>query len=250
MGALHSIRDVDSATVAVPSQRGKSLVRRKYQQGYVFQRNRKKSDPWLPKEPAYVRFWRDVPGQAEFQHALLSLGICKTRTIAERTAAEKLEQVGVNSTQTFIESTSTITFKQQGEIWLKPLANRKRNPLEQTTIDTRQYAMDKWIYPFFEGYLLANVNNMAMKDFVDHISKLSAATIRDYSNIVKAVVASAINERGDSLFPRKWNEETRRSSDTSDNLLQLPRECPKSSKLPMDNSACSVRFWPGAGHSG
>ena len=61
--------------------------------------------------------------------------------------------------------------------------------------------MDKWIYPFFEGYLLADVNNMAMKGFVDHTSKLSAATIRDYSNIVKAVVASAIDEKGDSHEP-------------------------------------------------
>lgn len=45
MGTLHSIRDVDSAPVAVPSQEGKSLMRRKYQQGYAVQKNRKKSDP-------------------------------------------------------------------------------------------------------------------------------------------------------------------------------------------------------------
>ena len=50
--------------------------------------------------------------------------------------------------KTFIESTSNITFKQQAEIWLKSLANRKRNPLEQTTIDNRRYALDKWMCPF------------------------------------------------------------------------------------------------------
>jgi hypothetical protein len=111
----------------------------------------------------------------------MSLGICRTRTIAERAAAEKLEQLGINSTRTFIESTSTLTFKQQGEIWLKSLASRKRNPLEQTTI--------------------------VMKEFIEHISGLSPATIRDYSNMVKAVVASAINEDGECLFPRTWNEE-------------------------------------------
>ncbi len=137
-------------------------MRRKYQQGH------RKDDAWLPKEPVYVQFWADIPGQQKQRRHDLAIGICRTRTIAERTAAEKLEKLGINSTQAFIESTSTITFKQQGEIWLKSLANRKRNPLEQTTIDTRQYAMDKWIYPFFEGYLLADVNNMAMKDFVDH----------------------------------------------------------------------------------
>jgi len=118
-----------------------------------------------------------------------------------------LEQLGINSAQTFVETTSTITFKDQGPIWLKSLASRKRNPLEQTTIDTRRYALDKWIYPFFDGKRLSDVNNLAMKDFVEHISHLAPATIRDYSNIVKAVVASAINENGEQLFPRTWNEE-------------------------------------------
>lgn len=188
-------------------RRGKSLARRKHQQGYVFQKGRKRSDAWLPKEPAYVQFWRDVPGQAEPKKEKACLGICRTRTIAERAAAEKLEQLGINSAQTFIEATSTVSFKVQGEIWLKSLASRKRNPLEQTTIDTRRYALDKWIYPFFEGKLLADVNNLAMKDFVEHISNLAPATIRDYSNIVKAVVASAINENGEQLFQRTWNEE-------------------------------------------
>jgi hypothetical protein len=55
--------------------------------------------------------------------------------------------------------------------------------------------------------LLANVNNLAMRNFVEHISKLAPATIRDYSNIVKAIVASAVNAQGDELFPRTWKEE-------------------------------------------
>jgi hypothetical protein len=130
------------------------------------------------------------------------LGICKTRTIAERAAVEKLEQLGTNSAQTFIESTSNITFKQQAEIWLKSLANRKRNPLEQTTIDNRRYALDKWMCPFFGDKLLANIHNVAMKEFVDHITELSPATIRDYVNTAKSVVASARDREGKMLFPR------------------------------------------------
>ena len=183
------------------------MARRKYQQGYVFQKGRKRSNAWLPKEPAYVQFWRDTSGQVKPKKEKACLGICRTRTIAERAAAEKLEQLGINSARTFIEATSTVSFKVQGEIWLRSLANRKRNPVEQTTINTRRYALDKWIYPFFEGKLLADVNNLAMKDFVEHISELAPATIRDYSNIVKAVVASAINDKGEQLFPRTWNEE-------------------------------------------
>lgn len=154
-----------------------------------------------------MQFWRDLPGQPRQKRDIASLGICRTRTIAERAASKKLEQLGINSAQTFVETTSTITFKAQGQIWLKSLASRKRNPLEQTTIDTRRYALDKWVYPFFEGKLLSDVNNLAVKDFVEHISNLAPATIRDYSNIVRAVVASAVNENGEQLFLRTWNEE-------------------------------------------
>ena len=183
-------------------------MRRKYQQGNVLQKGRRRSEQWMPDEPAYVRFWEDIPGQPNSKRTYVPLGICRTRTIAERKAAEKLEQLGINSTQHFVEATSNITFKQRGEAWLKSLCRRKRNPLEQTTIDNRQYALDKWIYPFFEGRLLADVNNRAMKELVEKMAPaLSPASIRDYVNIVKSVVASAINEDGEELFPRKWNEE-------------------------------------------
>ena len=155
-----------------------------------------------------MQFRCDVPGRPDLKHHDLALGLCRTRTIAERRGAEKLEQLGINTAQQFIEATSTITFKQQGEIWLKSLANRKRNPLEQTTIDNRRYALDRWVYPFFEGRLLADVNNRSMKDLVETMAwKLSPASVRDYVNIVKGVVASAINEDGEELFPRTWNEE-------------------------------------------
>jgi len=182
-------------------------MRRNWQAGRVYQEGRKKSDPWLPTMVAYVQYWRDVPGQAEPKRGFVSLGVCRTRTIAVRKAAEKLEELGINSTQSFRESTSNITFQEQGEIWLQSLSNRKRNPLEQTTIDTWRYALDKWMYPFFGERYLADVTNLAMKEFVDHISLLAPATIRDYVNIVKAVVASARDVRGEPLFMRDWDDE-------------------------------------------
>jgi hypothetical protein len=98
-------------------------MRRKGQQGNVFQKNRRKSDRWLAGTPCYVQFWRDVPREPNSRREKVALGICRTRTIAERRAAEKLEQLGINSIQHFIEATSSITFRQQGEIWLKSLPN-------------------------------------------------------------------------------------------------------------------------------
>jgi len=183
-------------------------MRRKYQQGHVYQKGRQKSDPWLPERPAYVRFWRDVAGEADPRRKRIALGICRTRTTAERRAAERLEQLGINSTQQFIEATTSISFREQGEVWLKSLSRRKRNPLEETTIDNRRYAMDKWIYPFLAGRHLADINNRALKELVENMAPhLAAASIRDYLGIVKSVMASAINENGEELFPRKWNED-------------------------------------------
>jgi len=46
-----------------------------------------------------------------------------------------------------------------------------------------------------------------MKEFVDHIADLSPATIRDYVNVAKSVVASARDEEGKMLFLRTWDDE-------------------------------------------
>ena len=126
---------------------------------------------------------------------------------SQKAAAEKLEQLGINSTQTFIEATTNITFNEQAEIWLKECANRKKRPLEQTTLDTRRYALDKWMYPFFGDKLLANIHNAAMKEFVNHIADLSPATIRDYVNVAKSAVALARDAEGKVLFPREWDDD-------------------------------------------
>ena len=198
---------LDSALVAAPRRRGPSLARRTYQAGNVFQKGRSKSERWDENAPAYGRFWKDVPG-ATPRRLVIPLGICRTRSIAERKCMEEIERLGINSAQRFIESTSTVTFKDQAELWLKSLANRKRDPVEQTTVDNRRYALDKWLYPSLGELYLADVNNLALKTLVDSMAiSLSAASIRDYSNIVKAVVASALDEDGEERFPRKWNEE-------------------------------------------
>src|ERR1051325_1306023 len=221
---------LDSPAVAAPRRRGKSLARRRGQRGSVFQKGRKKNE-WAPHEPAYVRFWKDVPGIAEAKREVLPLGVYRTRTEAEREGAKWIDRLGINSIQHFIEVTSSTTFKQQGEWWLKSLAERKRNPLEQTTIDNRRYALDKWLYPFLQDRLLAELNNRTLKELVEKMAeKLAASSIRDYANIVKAVVASAIDENGEQLFPRKWNdgyidaplvEEQKQPSTTSEGMTKI-----------------------------
>ena len=184
------------------------MARRTYQAGSVFQKGRNKHQEWLPDVLAYGRFWKDVPGSPR-QRVVISLGVCRTRSIAIHKCSEHLQKLGIDSTRQFIESNYNVTFQDQGEIWLRTLASQKRKPIEQTTIDNRRYVLGKWLYPFFGSLPLADINNRMAKELVDHLATaeppLSAATIQGYLQIVKAVVASVVGDDGQELFPRKWN---------------------------------------------
>jgi hypothetical protein len=56
---------------------------------------------------------------------------------------------------------------------------------------------------------LDSIGNLALKNLGATMVKggLGASAIRSYTNAVKMVVASAVNEEGDALYPRKWNHE-------------------------------------------
>jgi hypothetical protein len=213
VGALSTgPRDCDSQptparlrAVAASRRRGPSLARRTYQAGNVYQKGKTQSDRWDSNAPAYGRFWKDFPGRRP-RRVTIPLGLCRTRSIAERKCADHIEGLGINSTRHQLQATSSTTFKEQAELWLRSLAKRKLDPVEHTTIDTRRYALDKWILPSLGDTCLADVNNFALKELVEKMAAaLSPASIRDYANIVKAVVASATDENGEERFPRKWN---------------------------------------------
>jgi len=56
---------------------------------------------WLPDEPAYVRYWKDVPGQLGAKREVVPLGVFRKRAHALRKAREWLDERGINSTQRF-----------------------------------------------------------------------------------------------------------------------------------------------------
>jgi integrase len=69
--------------------------------------------------------------------------------------------------------------------------------------------VDKWLNPNIGELPLASINNRAVKTLVTkmHAANLSAQTMTTYINLVKLVVGSAIDDNGEQLFPRKWNNE-------------------------------------------
>ena len=184
-------------------KRGPSLSRRIGQKGSVFQH----CQPWNPEATAYGRFWIDVPGE-ERQRKTVSLGICRTRSIAKQRLCEYIESTGVNTKQCFTTTTTpATTFRTQAGIWINTLLKRRRKPVKPATIFGWQHALDKWILPNIGEKLLAEVSNGVLRELVEKMAAagLSPKSIVNYARVVKMVVASAVDSDGEQIHPRKWN---------------------------------------------
>src|SRR5436853_5492317 len=129
----------------------------------------------------------------------------------ERKAKEFIAASGVDTEEYYDkvvkQSAPGVTFRQQAETWLEGMRNRKRKPLAPSTIAGWSCGLDIWINPNIGDLPLASVNNAAMKKLVGKMDEggLSPKSISNNVQIVKMVVASAVNEQGDELYPRKWN---------------------------------------------
>ena len=171
----------------------------------------------------YARFWLDVPGQQS--RAYKCVRICPVsgpgslnKFEQKRRLKEIIAEFGANSEATLRKAEAVnlgTTFQQQSERWLKSVQTRKRNPIKPRTAST-------WASYLF--YLnrqigempLSSVNNLTVKDSViakmaaelkDGKARFSPKSITNYVQIVKMVVASAVNEKGEEIYPVKWNHD-------------------------------------------
>jgi integrase len=190
-------------------RRGKSMSRRSGQAGTVV-----KAGNFYR-----VRFRIDVPN-GRLQR---SVTICPTDPTAigylnkaerKRRATEIAAEAGANSAEVFnkvVAVESGTTFRQQAERWLHDSEHRKRNPVASSTLESWRSALNKWLLPALGDVPLAGVNNQALKTLVAKLDqakpKLSAKSINNYVQVVKMVVASAINEDGEPMYPPKWNHQ-------------------------------------------
>jgi integrase len=166
----------------------------------------------------HVRFRIDVPGQEN--RAYLSKPICPVSGPRRLTKPERLRKrkeiiaaSGADSVEHFekvVRSIHGVTFRAQAVIWLNQLKSRKRNPVAPSTIGNWESHLEKWINPNIGDTPLDAVNNLAMKELVAKLvasGELGPKSIGNYTQVVKMVVASAINEQGEEIHPRKWNHE-------------------------------------------
>lgn len=165
---------------------------------------------WDPTAPCYGKFWADMPGSPERRRRTVSLGVCRTKSLARQRLREYFEREGINSEQSFRQNTApAITFRQQAEWWIASLRARKRRPVKPATISGWQDALNAWLLPHLGDKLLADVSNNAVRELVEKMSGagLSAKTIVNYVQVVKLVVASAVDEEGEQTYPRHWNHD-------------------------------------------
>ena len=97
--------------------------------------------------------------------------------------------------------------KDQWEVYINWLETRKRNPAKGSTISAYRSYARTYILPELGKMELSKLENGAMKKFVAKLAEknLSPATIAAVTNCVKGIVASAMDDNGNELFPRKWN---------------------------------------------
>lgn len=201
-GAFSAVK-IPTITTPEKRKRGKSMSRRS-QVGSI-----EKSGKWY-----VLRLWKDLPGKEKRIHA--SERICPisgpgSLTKAERRtkALEIVSSSGVNDAKQFIETTKGVTFGEQAELFIRQKTTSIRKPLKPATLCTWANCLEKWLIPNIGDLPLAKINNAVMKQLIAKMAaaELSPKTIINYTGLVKLVVASAKDEEGELLFPRKWDSE-------------------------------------------
>lgn len=183
------------------------MSRRTGQKGHVEQ-----SGNWW-----VVRWWMDVPGQEK--RSLKRARICPisgpgsmNKSERQRRASKIIIESGADTEEYFNRVVrplqSAATFREQAEIWFNNETSRKRNPVATATKEFWRGCLNNWLIPNLGDLAVSEVNNRAVKGLVSIMrKKLGSKTINSYVDVAKQVVASAVNEEGEEIYPRKWNAE-------------------------------------------
>ena len=165
----------------------------------------------------HVRFRMDVSGQEK--RAYLSKPICP---VSGPGALKKLERLrkrreiitasGADSQEHFEQVEAFNhgkTFRQQAEWWLNHVQTRKRRPIKPATAAGFESYLNKWLRPNLGDLPVSSVNNLAVRGLVTKMTDagMSAKMVNNVVQVVKMVVASAVNENGERVHPRTWNHE-------------------------------------------
>jgi integrase len=113
----------------------------------------------------------------------------------------------VNQNPTANPQPNTTTFRVFAQRWLTDCEHRKQKPVKPSVRSNWDGILTNHLNPMIGEIPLAECGNRIMRSIVERLTKkrLSPATIKNITLVVKLVRASAINEDGDQIFPIKWN---------------------------------------------
>jgi len=124
-------------------------------------------------------------------------------------------EFGVNSEEVFREAEASnlaISFQEESAVWLESVQSRKRKPIKPRTAEAWKSHL-KYINGKIGQMQLADVNNRTMREFVaemasetkDRNPRFSPKSIENYLAVIKSVVASVLNDKGEPVYSVKWN---------------------------------------------
>jgi integrase len=206
-----------SRRVVQDVETGKPKLR---QRGYVYQRGKRKGEPWDPKERAYGRYRIDVPGQHGQKEVRVALGYCHDELDAMLSLQREMDTAGVLDLDKIRERISTATtFRQQAKWWISEMTSgqivhaKKREAIEPNTINSYQNAVS-----CLNGLLgdtpLASIDNPEAKTLIAKMKserlengnrRFSDKTIFEYFRVLRRVIASEVDEKFNPIHDRKWN---------------------------------------------
>jgi integrase len=206
-----------SRRVVQDVETGKPKLR---QRGYVYQRGKRKGEPWDPKERAYGRYRIDVPGQHGQKEVRVALGYCHDELDAMLSLQREMDTAGVLDLDKIRERISTATtFRQQAKWWISEMTSgqivhaKKREAIEPNTINSYQNAAS-----YLNGLLgdmpLASIDNPEAKTVIAKMKserlengnrRFSDKTIFEYFRVLRRVIASEVDEKFNPIHDRKWN---------------------------------------------
>jgi integrase len=98
------------------------------------------------------------------------------------------------------------TFEQSADIYIEKLKTRRKKPVKETSLASFRSAIKlAETMPGFGSLPLTEIDSEHLRCLVDHLEDKSPHTINITVRVVKAVISSAVDDRGNPMVSRTWN---------------------------------------------
>ncbi len=190
------------------------------QRGYVYQKGKRKGEPWNSRERAYGRFRVDIPGRNGQKEVRVALGYCRDELDAMLALHKEMEASGVHDLDKIRERISApTTFREQATWWISEMTAgrivhaKRRDAIDPNTIAGYQNGVS-YLDDLVGDLPIASIDNPEAKEVIANMKserlangnrRFSDKTILDYFQVLRRVIASELDEKFNPVHSRKWN---------------------------------------------